>query len=108
MPRWLMVLIAFLLAIAATVMGFFESILWKHVPLVPLALWFPVVVLTESRSTTMLAWAFVQYPLFATAFALGIRRWPIGRVLLVIVLVYALMAGLALMKVRSVYGVPAS
>ena len=95
MSRRIYIIIAFVVAIAVTVVGWSQSMNYKITPLVPLALWFPTVVLTGARNLEAVALSLIQFPLFATAFAVGIRRWPVLRVLPVLVLTYGLLAGWA-------------
>jgi hypothetical protein len=91
--------IAFVLAIMATVVGWSQSLIYKNTPPVPLALWFPLVVMSPEEVFVTLAVSFIQFPLFALAFAMGIRRWPVARVVIVLMLAYALLAGVALVIV---------
>ena len=93
--------LAFLLAALATVLGWWQSLHYKVPPPVPLALWFPLIVITGTRELGAVALSLIQFPLFAFAFTFGIRRWPVGRVLVVIALSYALLAGIALAIVTS-------
>ncbi len=95
MSRRIYILIAFVIAIAATVIGWLQSMNYKVTPLVPLALWFPTVVLTGARNLEAVALSLIQFPLFASAFVLGSRRWPVVRVFAVLLLTYGLLAGLA-------------
>jgi hypothetical protein len=99
-PRRIYIIIAFVVAIAATVIGWSQSLNYKITPIVPLALWFPLIVLTGAREVEAIALSLIQFPLFATAFAFGIRRWPIVRVLAVLVLTYGLLAGSAYFIVK--------
>jgi len=92
MTRRIYIIIAFLVAIAATAVGWSQSMSYEITPLVPLALWFPAVVLTGARNLEAVALSLIQFPLFAAAFAFGIRRWPVVRVLAVLVLAYGLLA----------------
>ena len=101
MSRRVYITTAFILAIVATVAGWSQSLNYKITPLVPLALWFPILVITGARELVGVALSLIQFPLFATAFAFGIRRWPAARVLAVIALTYALLAGIAFAIVRS-------
>jgi hypothetical protein len=89
------IIIAFVIALAATGIGWSQTLLYKITPVVPLALWFPLTILTGARELEAVALSFVQFPLFATAFALGIRRWPVVHVLGGLVAVYGLLAGSA-------------
>ena len=98
MPRRDYVNDAFTVAILATIGGVFDLLSFKITPPILVALWFPPVVLTGVSGFALLALALVQFPLFATAFAIGIRRWSPGRVLTAIVITYAVLTGLALAK----------
>lgn len=91
------VVTAYVLAVTATVIGWSQTLIFKFVPPLPLALWFPLVVVTGSKMFAAILLSLVQFPLFATAFAIGIRKWPKakGRVAVGIVAVYVLMAGIA-------------
>ncbi len=93
--------IAFALAIVATVIGWSQSLNYKITPVVPLALWFPLIILTGARELVAVALSLIQFPLFAIAFTIGIRRWPVARVVAALMLTYALLAGIAFAIVRS-------
>jgi hypothetical protein len=99
--RRIYITIAFVLAIVATVVGWSQSLNYKITPPVPLALWFPLIVITHARDLAGVAVSFIQFPLFAVAFAFGLRRWPPARIVIVLVLVYALLALIAFAIVRS-------
>ena len=92
---------AFVLAVVATMIGWSQSLIYKDTPVRPLALWFPIVVLSSAHDISAVALSLVQFPLFAIGFAFGIRRWPTSRVLAVLALTYALLAGVALAIVGS-------
>ncbi|MCD6048698.1 MAG: hypothetical protein K0Q55_101 [Verrucomicrobia bacterium] len=93
--------IALILAIIATFVGWSQSLIYKDTPLIPLALWFPLVIITGAHELVGAGMSLIQFPLFAIAFAFGIRRWPIHHVILVLVLAYALLAGIAVSIVKS-------
>jgi hypothetical protein len=95
------IVLAFVLAVAATVLGWSQSLNYKITPLVPLALWFPLVVILGARELAAVGLSLIQYPLFATAFSVGIRRWPVTRVIGVLGLTYVLLAATAFVIVRS-------
>ena len=99
--RRIYIAIAFILAIVETVVGWSQSLNYKDTPPVPLALWFPLVVISRAEAFGMVTVSFIQFPLFAWSFAVGIRRWPIARVVAVLILSYALLAGVALTIVRT-------
>ena len=99
MSRRIYIAIAFILAIVATVVGWSQSLSYKDTPPVPLALWFPLVVMSPDEVFVTLAVSFVQFPLFAWAFAVGIRRWSVARVVAVLALTYTLLASVALVIV---------
>jgi hypothetical protein len=100
MSRRIYIAIAFVLAIVATVVGWSQSLIYKDTPPVPLALWFPLVVISRVKELACVAVSFIQFPLFASAFAVGIQRWPGARVVAVLALTYALLAGVALAIMR--------
>lgn len=88
--------IAFVLAIVATVVGWSQSLNYKVTPPVPLALWFPLVVISPAKELGIVVVSFIQFPLFASAFAVGIRSWPVVHVVVILALTYALLASVAL------------
>jgi hypothetical protein len=93
--------IACVLAIAATVAGWSQSLIYRVVPQVPLAIWFPTIPLTGAGGLEMVGLSLIQFPLFAVAFAIGIRRWSMARVVVALVLIYGLMVSIALSIVTS-------
>jgi hypothetical protein len=93
--------IAFVLAIIATVIGWSQSMIYKITPVVPLVLWFPLIVVTDTHDLAAVALSLIQFPLLATAFAFSTRRWPIARVLAALALTYALLATIAFALVNS-------
>jgi hypothetical protein len=95
------IVMAFSVAIVATVAGWSQSVIYKEPSPVALALWFPIVVLMKTRGETAIVLSLVQFPLFAIAFALGIHRWAVGRVLTGCVIAYLLLVGIAFATVRS-------
>lgn len=94
MSRRTCIILAFALALLATVIGWSQSLVFKDTPVVPLALWFPLVILTGSRDLAAVAVSLIQFPLLAIVFALAIRKWPKSKVLGALALEYALMAGI--------------
>lgn len=92
--------IAFVLAIVATVVGWSQSLNYKDTPPVPLALFFPLVVISRVEELGIVVVSFIQFPLFASAFAVGIRCWPVARVVAVLAFIYTLLAGVALAIVK--------
>jgi hypothetical protein len=99
--RRIYIVAAFIFAGLATVVGWSQSLIYKDTPLSPLALWFPIVVLTRATDLAAVALSLIQFPLFAVGFTFGIRRWPVSRVLAALMLTYALLAGFAFAIVRS-------
>lgn len=91
----------FVLALVLTGIGLKQSLVYMDVPLVPLALWFPVVAITKAREMPAIGWALIQFPIFALLFALGIRRWRVGWVLVALVAGYAILVVVALEMVRE-------
>ena len=53
-------------------------------PGIPLAILFPLVVVTGAHEILAVLVSLIQFPLFAGVFAFGIRRCPIPRVLMVL------------------------
>jgi hypothetical protein len=94
-PRRIYIIIAFVVAIAATVIGWSQTLIYKIVPPVPLTLWFPLLVITDAKDVVAIALSLFQFPSFAAAFAFGIRRWPPLIVLALPTATYALLVGLA-------------
>jgi hypothetical protein len=92
MSRRTIIIIAFVVAAILTVLG--AHYIWNHkvVPLVRLALWFPLPYLLHANEIPGLLLSVVQFPLLAWAFALAIRRRRVSGVLIIFVLVYALYA----------------
>ena len=85
----------YLLAIIATIVGWSQSLIYKEPPLTPLALWFPMIVVTRTSGLCLMALSFAQFPLFATAFAIGIQRWSVARVVIALACIYAILVGIA-------------
>lgn len=100
MSRRIYIISAFILAAVATIVGWSQTLNHKITPPVPLALWFPLIILTGSTNLTAVALSLIQFPLFAIAFTLGIRRRPVARVAVALTLTYALLAGIAFALVR--------
>jgi hypothetical protein len=90
------------IAAILTAVGWQQVMIYKEAPLQKLAFWFPFLVLVRfSDETLRLLLAFVQFPLFAAAFAFGIRRWRVVPVLAVILLSYAFCVLAAFAILRS-------
>ena len=98
-PRALTI-IAFVVAIAATVVGWSQSMMYKWPPPVRLASWFPFVVLSDARDVGAVFASFIQFPIFALAFSLAIRRWSVVRVLIVLALIYGAFALVAVSRLH--------
>jgi hypothetical protein len=92
---------AIMFALVATGVGWSQSLIYKETPLVPLALWFPLVVITGARDLVAVALSLIQFPLLAIAFISGARHWSIPRVLAVLFVIYALLAGVAVVILMS-------
>jgi len=87
--------IAFALAITATIVGWSQSMLYKVIPEVPLCLWFPLAVIAARTISGAVVLSLMQFPIFAVAFSIGIRRWSAPKVILMLMLFYALSVGFA-------------
>ena len=96
MSRRTYITIAFVLAILATIVGWSQSMLYKVIPEVPLCLWFPLVVVAARDTISAVVLSVVQFPIFAVAFSLGLRRWSALRVILVLTVAYVVLAGVAI------------
>ncbi len=97
------IVIAYALSMVLTVLGFQHTFLYKVPDLWNVALWFPVVYVPVLRGDTilMLLTASLQFPLLATAFAFGIRRFRPLPVALMLIGVYAICAGAAVAYLSS-------
>src|SRR5579859_4651343 len=86
---------AFSLSIVATVVGYYQ-IGAKIFPPMHLVLWFPSIAITgtlDSEPGVMLM--FLQFPLLALLFVIGIRRWAPLAVFSAIAFAYGLMVFIA-------------
>src|SRR5678809_1182505 len=91
----IVVIFAFVLAIILTAVAWTQTLDHKLTPEVPLALWFPLIIITNALGFAAYTLALIQFPLFAVLFAFGTRRWPAGRVFTVLAFTYGLLAGIA-------------
>src|SRR4051794_22016686 len=92
---------ALTLAIVATVVGWSQSLIYYRVPPIPLALWFPFIVLADLNQGPMILVSLIQFPLFAMVFVTAIRWWPMVRVGVTLAFIYALCAGTAVHLVAN-------
>jgi hypothetical protein len=90
---------AFVLAGAATLLGWSQSLIYYRVSEVPLALWFPSVVLADAHGEAMILISLIQFPALAFEFAFAKRYWPVAAVVSVLTLVYAISAAIAYVQV---------
>jgi len=95
MPRYGSIVVAYVVALAATVGGWAYALVWLNPKPMAMACWQPLIVVTGAREGPMYLLSLVQFPLFATLFTLGIYRWPALRVMLVLAAVYAGLVGWA-------------
>ncbi|MDR3458441.1 MAG: hypothetical protein P4N60_13400 [Verrucomicrobiae bacterium] len=96
MSRRTIILIAS--AVAALLAGLgLRACDYKIVPLIRIALWFPLPYLLHAESTLVLL-ALIQFPLLVCIFALAIRRWRVVWVLMAFIMVYALYACVVIAK----------
>jgi hypothetical protein len=86
---------AFILAGAATLLGWSQSLIYKDVPEVPLALWFPSIVLMDVHGEAMILISLIQFPTLALVFALATRRWSVITVTAILAIFYAICACVA-------------
>lgn len=100
-PRNLTIL-AFSIAAVLTIVGFQQVWLTKWTPPLKDAAWFPLLLilrLPEEFSRILLC--LIQFPLFATAFSFGIRRWKVLSTLCVVLFSYALCVLAAVTTIES-------
>lgn len=100
MPRYGAIILAWVLALVATVGGWAFALVWLDPRPMAMACWQPFIVVTGAREGPMILLSLVQFPLFATMFVLGSSRWPALRVALVLVAVYAGLVGWAMWEVH--------
>ncbi len=93
-------ILAFVIALLLTVLGWREVMIYKYTPPTKLALWFPLIVLLRSQDFGAVFVSLIQFPLFALAFRRGLRRWPPGKLLAGLVALYAACVVAALMFIR--------
>jgi len=90
-------ILAFVIAALLTVIGWQQVMIYKEPQLQKLILWFPILILIRLPDDLLhVLLTLVQFPLFAAAFVLGIRRWRIAPVLAVVLLSYTLCVCVAL------------
>jgi len=100
MPRRTITIIAFVVAVLLTVIGA-HYCNHKILPLIRLALWFPLPYLLHADSIPGVLLALVQFPLLAGIFALAIRHWRARSVLIEFLIVYALYAATVIAIIGS-------
>ncbi len=95
-------LVAFAVAILLTALGWHQVMIhYVGMSTVKLALFFPFLVLAGARDFVAIVLSFVQWPLLAGAFSLGLRRWKGSVVLGALGAVYALAVVAALVILRA-------
>ena len=94
-PKWVQILMAYALAVLATLVGWSQSLIYKETPTVPLVCWFPFVVLSSLEDIAGAVVSLVQFPVLATFFAIGIQFWPTRRVLVLMAGGYAVAVAVA-------------
>ena len=88
-------MITFIVAVILTVIGG-RHCDHKVVPLIRVALWFPLPYLLRANELIGVVLAMIQFPLLACVFAFAIRRWQERWVLVAFLAVYALYAGIVI------------
>lgn len=101
MSRRTVTIIAFAVAVILTILGC-NYCKYKILPLIRLALWFPLPYLLGANELLGVILAFLQFPLLACVFVLATRRWRVGWVFASFVVVYALYAGVVI----AIHGPP--
>lgn len=97
MSRRTTTILAFVVAVILTVLGT-HYCNHKVVPLVRLALWFPLPHLLHASGIPGVLLAWLQFPLLACLFAFAIRRWPASWVLAAFVTAYGMYAAVVLVR----------
>jgi len=98
------IVVLLLLTVVATVAGLSQTLIHKTCPPIRMVLWFPLAVIAKNVTHDDLAMvlaALLQFPLLALVFVIGLRGWPVARVLALITFIYTLLAGIAFAIVRS-------
>ncbi|MGO9244454.1 MAG: hypothetical protein ACLP0A_17230 [Verrucomicrobiia bacterium] len=96
MSRRKYIICASILAIIATIVGWWQALDYKIIPRIPLVLWFPSLVITNTVGYgTGIILSLTQFPLLALLFIIGIRRWPPLAVFSAIAFAYGLMIFIA-------------
>ena len=100
MNRRSSVIVAFVVALVATAVGWSQVMIYKTPPLFPLAAWFPVVVIAKASDLGAVILSLLQFPIFAAVFAIGIRKWSGKQVAKALGLVYCLFLVMALAIIK--------
>lgn len=87
---------AFALSIGATIVGWSQTLIYYDIQPIATPLWFPLIVVTNARDSGMVFLSLIQFPIFATAFSLGIRKWRMRNVIIVLLAIYASLVAAAL------------
>ena len=91
MSRRNLTIIAFGLAVVLTLAGWQQVLIYMDPPTHKVTLWFPLLRLIPLPDDLLqVLLTLIQFPLFAAVFALGIRKWRVMPVLIIIVLGYGL------------------
>jgi len=101
MSRRKYVIIVFAVAILATAIGCWETVLHKTTSPIEAAIWTPLIVITRDYGNpSMILLAAVQFPLLATIFAIAIRRLSAKWSFVIVGLIYVALACCALWIVK--------
>lgn len=101
--RRYIIALAFIVAGLLTLLGWSQTLAYKTFPAQKLALWFPLIVISDAMKNGFeLAFSVIQFPLFATIFALCLRRWSVGSAFLATLFFYTVcvLTALSLIHVR--------
>jgi hypothetical protein len=94
-------ILAFGIAIILTIFGFQQVWLYKWVPPQRIAVWFPLLLIFRlPEEFSRLFVCLVQFPILATAFSIGIRRWKITPTLCAVLLSYGLFVAVAFTMIK--------
>jgi hypothetical protein len=102
MSRRSATIFAFAIAGLLTAVGWQQVMIYKAPPVQKLELWFPFLCFGQFPNEVFrVLITLIQFPFFATAFALGIKRWKSAPVLTVVLLIYALCVCTAFVRTSS-------
>ncbi len=100
MSRRSLAILVFACALLLTLGAWWQVIRYKNPPPGALALWLPFIVLLRAHDLAFLVWL-VQFPSLAGIFVVTSLRWPPQRVIVVMLILYALCSWAAFLMLRA-------